>query len=474
MAGRAASRQGTLVALRAIVGEAGWVGDPEAIAAHTLDWRRRWRGPALAVVKPASTAEVAEVVAVCAKAGVPVVPQAGNTSLVGGAVPRAGEPSVVLSVSRLRSIRRIDPIDGTMVVEAGCVLADVQREARAAGWLLPLALAAEGTAEIGGLLSTNAGGVHVLRYGTARQLTLGLEVVLPDGRIWDGLRLLRKDNTGYDLKQLFIGAEGTLGIVTAAALQLSPGLRDRRVLWLGVRDPHAALGVLAQARHELGEALVAFELISRVALELVLAHVPGSSDPLPAPASWYVLLEAATSAAAPWLGNAVERLLETAARAGLLCDAVVASTSEQETALWRLRESIPEAEVREGPSIKHDIAVPVSRVPALVAQGAALLEAAWPGGRVVAFGHLGDGNLHFNLSCPGADPVALRAAEPRLNALIFDLVGRLEGTISAEHGIGQLRREELAARRSPLELELMRRIKQALDPAGIMNPGKVL
>lgn len=471
---RPAAVRTALIEIRGVVGDAGWVDDAEAVAAHTLDWRRRWSGPALAVVKPGSTGEVARVVRICAAAGIPVVPQAGNTSLVGGAVPRAGEPSLVLSVSRLRRIRQVDPVDCTLTAEAGCVLADVRRQAEAVGCCFPLAFGAEGTAEIGGLLSTNAGGVHVLRYGTARQLTLGLEVVLPDGRVWNGLRALRKDNAGYDLKQLFVGAEGTLGVITAAVLQLVPRVRDRRVVWLAVPALPAALDVLGLARSAFGDALIACELVSRRALDLVLAHVPGTADPLARPAPWYVLLEAATSAAEPWLSPAVERFLAAFGEGGQGCEAVVASNTTQAQALWRLRESIPEAEVRAGPSVKHDIAVPVPRIPELVTEGTALLESAWPGGRVVAFGHLGDGNLHFNLSCPDADPAALRQAEPRLNGAVFDLVERLGGSISAEHGVGQLRRAELAARRSLVELDLMRALKRAIDPSGIMNPGKIL
>ena len=474
MAEATAGVRAALADMRALVGEAGWVADPDAVAAHCLDWRRRWSGPALAVVKPASTAEVAGVVAACAAARIPIVPQAGNTSLVGGAVPRAGEPSVVLSVSRLRRIRRVDPLDSSMTVEAGCVLAEVQRAAAAVDRLFPLALGAEGTAEIGGLLSTNAGGVHVLRYGTVRQLALGLEVVLADGRVWDGLRALRKDNTGYDLKQLFVGAEGTLGVVTAAVLQLFPRPRDRRVAWVGVPAPHAALALLGHARDGLGDALVACELVSRFALELVLAHVPGVADPLAAPCPWYVLLEAVSPAADGRLAAELERLLAAAARAGLVQDGTVAASAGQSAALWRLRESVPEAELRQGPSLKHDVAVPVQRVPEMLEQGTPLLEAAWPGARVVAFGHLGDGNLHLNLSCRGADPAAFLAAETRCNAVVYDLVERLGGTISAEHGVGQLKRAELAARRSAVELDLMRAVKRALDPAGIMNPGKVL
>jgi len=439
------------------------------IAPFVTDWRGRYRGAALCVVRPADTAEVSAVVRACAEANVPVVPQGGNTSLCGAATPDASGRAVILCLSRLRHVLAIDAQNNTITVEAGCTLAAVQEAARGAGRLFPLALASEGSCQIGGNLSTNAGGVQVLRYGNTRELTLGLEVVLPDGAIWDGLRGLRKDNTGYDLKQLFIGAEGTLGIITAAVLKLFPQPRNLTTCWLNVASPAAAVDLLNAARSAFDAQLTAFELVSETALGLVLKNMPDSQRPS-ARSPWYVLAEfsdAPTEAVESWL-------------AGMLADehigdAVLARSETQAARLWALRENISDAQKIEGISIKHDIAVPVSRLPDFLERADAMLGRAFPGIRVVAFGHVGDGNLHYNLSKPDAqENTAFIDSQPTVNRLVHDLVDELNGSISAEHGIGQLKREALQHYRSPVELALMRTIKQALDPRGLMNPGKIL
>jgi FAD/FMN-containing dehydrogenase len=442
---------------------------------YLTDWRGRYRGAALAVVRPGSAAEVSAVVQACVAAGVAIVPQGGNTGLCGGATPLTEGHSILLSLSRLNRIRAVDADNNTLVAEAGCTLAVVQQAAERAGRLFPLSLAAEGSCAIGGNLSTNAGGVHVLRYGNMRELTLGLEVVLPDGRVWDGLRGLRKDNTGYDLKHLFIGAEGTLGIITAAVLKLHPLPRSRAVAWLAVRDARAAVDLLGRLRDQVGERLSAFELVGRSALELVLRHIPGARAPLAAVPEWSVLTELSDPRADADLDGLLTAFLATAQETGLVLDATLAGSLAQCQALWALRENISEAQKIEGFSIKHDIALPVSRIPAFLAEASAALEAAWPGVRIVAFGHLGDGNLHYNLSRPeaqGNDAFIARTGE--VNRIVHDLVHAAGGSISAEHGIGQLKRAELQRYKSPVELDLMRSIKAALDPRGLMNPGKVL
>lgn len=442
---------------------------------YLTDWRGRYRGAALAVVRPGSAAEVSAVVQACVAAGVAIVPQGGNTGLCGGATPLTEGHSILLSLSRLNRIRAVNADNNTLVAEAGCTLAVVQQAAERAGRLFPLSLAAEGSCAIGGNLSTNAGGVHVLRYGNMRELTLGLEVVLPDGRVWDGLRGLRKDNTGYDLKHLFIGAEGTLGIITAAVLKLHPLPRSRAVAWLAVRDARAAVDLLGRLRDQVGERLSAFELVGRSALELVLRHIPGARAPLAAVPEWSVLTELSDPRADADLDGLLTAFLATAQETGLVLDATLAGSLAQCQALWALRENISEAQKIEGFSIKHDIALPVSRIPAFLAEASAALEAAWPGVRIVAFGHLGDGNLHYNLSRPeaqGNDAFIARTGE--VNRIVHDLVHAAGGSISAEHGIGQLKRAELQRYKSPVELDLMRSIKAALDPRGLMNPGKVL
>ncbi|MDX9707494.1 MAG: FAD-binding oxidoreductase [Azospira sp.] len=454
--------------LRALVGD-GNVLTGEAMAPQLVDWRGRYRGAAHCVVRPGSTAEVAAVVRACAEAGAPIVPQGGNTGLCGGATPDATGNAVLVCLGRMNRIRDIDPDNDTLTAEAGCTLAAVQ--AAAAGRLFPLALASEGSAQIGGNLSTNAGGVQVLRYGNARELTLGLEVVLPSGEIWNGLRGLRKDNTGYDLKHLFIGAEGTLGIITAATLKLFPLPRVHATGWVALASPAAAIGLLGDLRDEFGPLLTACELISDVALDFVLRHMPGSVRPLGA-SPWHLLVELSSGGDAD-LQSRLEAWLAGRLGAGACSDAVVAPSAAQARRLWALRENISEAQKREGISIKHDISLPISRLPVFLEQAGAALAAAFPGLRTVAFGHVGDGNLHYNLSMPEAgDNTAFIAAQPTVNRIVHDLVHAHGGSISAEHGLGQLKREEILRYKSTVEIELMRALKRALDPLGLMNPGK--
>jgi len=454
--------------LRGIVGAANVLTDPADLAPFLTDWRGRYTGRAQCLVRPANTAEVAAVVQACFAAGVPIVPQGGNTGHCGAATPDGEGRAVLLCLSRLDRIREVDAHNNTITVEAGCILAEVQAAARTADRLFPLSLAAEGSCQIGGNLSTNAGGVQVLRYGNTRELTLGLEVVLPSGEIWDGLRGLRKDNTGYDLKQLFIGAEGTLGIITAAVLKLFPLPKTQATCWLNVASPTAAVELLNQAKCSFDAQLTAFELVSDVALGLVLKNIPGSVRPT-ASSPWYILAEFSDADPA-----AVEAWLAAQLASGTVGDGALAASETQAQKLWALRENISEAQKIEGISIKHDIAVPVSRIPEFLARADAALAAAFPGIRVVAFGHVGDGNLHYNLSKPGAqDNAAFIGSQPAVNRIVHDLVNQLKGSISAEHGIGQLKREELQRYKSPVELALMRSIKQTLDPQGLMNPGKL-
>ncbi|WP_371737485.1 FAD-binding oxidoreductase [Magnetospirillum sp. UT-4] len=458
--------------LAAIVGAAHVLTEAADLAPYLAEERGLYHGSALAVARPGSTAEVAAVVAACAEAGAAVVPQGGNTGLCGGGVPEAG--AVVVSTERLNRIRAIDPVDFTITVEAGCVLAAIQDAAEAAGCLFPLSLGAEGSCRIGGNLSTNAGGVAVLRYGNARELVLGLEVVLPDGRVWNGLKALRKNNTGYDLKHLFVGAEGTLGIITAAVLKLFPRPCEVETALVALPDPASALGLLAAARRASGDAVTACELVPRIGLDLGLAHVAGLRDPFERPHPWYLLLELSSSRPGG-LRTALESVLAEALESGAASDAVLAESGEQRKALWKIRESVPEAQKREGGSIKHDVSVATSRVPEFIARATAAVEAALPGVRVVAFGHLGDGNVHFNLTQPaGADKAGFLAEWERMNRIVHDIVAAMDGSVSAEHGIGRLKVAEMARYKQDVELDLMRRIKAALDPDGRMNPGKVL
>ena len=455
--------------LQGIVGAAYVLTDPAEIQPFVTDWRGRFVGSAQCVVRPANTTEVAAVVRACLETGAPIVPQGGNTSLCGAATPDAAGQAVVVSLSRLNRIAAVDAKNNTISVGAGCTLAAVQAAAREVDRLFPLALASEGTCQIGGNLSTNAGGVQVLRYGNTRELTLGLEVVLPSGEIWDGLRGLRKDNTGYDLKQLFIGAEGTLGIITGAVLKLFPLPKSQTTCWLNLASPVAAVDLLNQAKIAFDGQLTAFELVSETALGLVLKNIPDTLRPASV-SPWYVLAELSDTSS-----YAVEYWLHARLEAGEVLDAVIAQSETQAAKLWSLRENISEAQKIEGISIKHDIAVPVSAIPAFLAQADAALAAAFPGIRVVAFGHVGDGNLHYNLSKPDAqENTHFIDSQPAVNRIVHDTVDALNGSISAEHGIGQLKREELLRYKSPVEMALMRSIKQALDPRGLMNPGKVL
>ena len=445
------------------------------MAPYLSDWRGRYQGAARAVVRPASTQELAAVVRLCVAAGVPIVPQGGNTGLCGGATPAEDGRAIIISLGRMNRIRAVDVDNNTITVEAGCTLAALQEAAVSAERLFPLSLAAEGSCLVGGNLSTNAGGVQVLRYGNMRELTLGLEVVLADGRVWDGLRGLRKDNTGYDLKQLFIGAEGTLGIITAAVLKLFPAIRQRATAWLAVPDPAAAIRLLGLMRSLCSDRITAFEIIGRSALDLVLRHIPGARTPFSGDGDWSVLVELSDSSATVDLAAELEAVLEQAFAQDLVDDAVLASSLAQAQALWSLRENISEAQRIEGISIKHDIAVPVSRIPEFLERARVILQNAWPDVRIVAFGHIGDGNLHYNLSKPGElENEDFIARTPELNRLVHDLVNELGGSISAEHGLGQLKRDELVRYKSGVEMDMMKAIKQALDPDGLMNPGKVL
>ena len=444
------------------------------MSAYLADWRGRYRGAATCVVRPASTAAVAAVVRACAEAAMPIVPQGGNTGLCGAATPAGDGHAVVVSLTRLNRVRQIDTANNTMTVEAGCVLATLQAAAAQAGRLFPLSLAAEGSCQIGGNLSTNAGGVQVLRYGNARDLTLGLEVVLASGEIWDGLRGLRKDNTGYDLKHLFIGAEGTLGIITAAVLKLFPLPRANATAWLAIASPAAAVRLLADLQARFASTLTACELVSDVALGLVRQHIPGPHPALSA-SPWHLLIELSAGGEEGELREALGSLLAEALASGTISDAVLAQSGEQARRLWAMRENIGEAQRIDGLSIKHDVSVPISRIPEFVERADQALTEAFPGLRIVAFGHIGDGNLHYNQSQAAAGlNAAFLAAQPTVNRIVHDLVDELGGSISAEHGIGQLKRDELLRYKSPVEIEMMRAIKRVLDPQGLMNPGKVL
>lgn len=466
----------TLRKIRAIVGDKGFVTEADAMEPHLVEWRGLWRGQARAVVKPASTAEVAEVVRLCSENAIPIVPQGGNTSLVGGSVPYEDFDGIILSLARMNKVRAIDPLNYTMTVEAGCVLAELQRVAEENDRFFPLSLAAEGSCMIGGNLSTNAGGVNVLRYGNTRDLVLGLEVVLPDGTVWEGLRSLRKDNTGYDLKHLFVGGEGTLGIITAAVLKLFPKPTRRETAMVAVTGPEAALELLVRARAASADGVTSFELMPRICFDFVLAHIAGTVDPLPQRYDWHVLLElSSTSAADDGLADRLQALLEQAAEDGLVLDAAIAQNEAQAQAMWKLRETVSEAQKPEGASIKHDVSVPVSRVPEFLRAADAAVTAAYPGIRIVGFGHAGDGNIHYNLSVPkGGDNQAFLAEWERINEIVHDIVHSMGGSISAEHGLGRLKREEIKRYKSQTELDIMRKIKGVLDPKGIMNPGKVL
>ena len=447
----------------------------EDTAPFLTDWRKRYTGTALAVAQPDSTADVAAIVRWCAERGVAVVPQGGNTSLVGGSVPYESGRSLLLSLARMNRVRGVDTVNNTITVEAGCILQNLQQAAREAGRLFPLSLAAEGSCTIGGNLSTNAGGVQVLRYGNTRELCLGLEVVTPSGEVWSGLRGLRKDNTGYDLKDLYIGAEGTLGVITAATMKLYPLPVAQVTAIAAVPDPRAAMRLLELAQARLAASLTAFELISDYCLTIVERHFAQCRRPLATPSPWYVLLESSDAESAAHAAERFEALCGEALETGTITDAAIAASIAQSRAFWALRESVPEAQVLEGKNIKHDISVPISSIDRFIVETNARIEGAYPGVRMVVFGHLGDGNLHYNVSpAPGVSPDAFMSNEPALNRIVHDAVAAHQGSISAEHGVGRLKRDENVRYKSALEIGLMRRIKQALDPQGIMNPGKVV
>ena len=471
------SHEALLAALRAAVGPAHVLTPADTdLEPWERDWRGRHRGRALAVVRPGNTDEVAAVVRACAAHGAPIVPQGGNTGLVLGGVPDGSGTQVVLSTTRLNRIRALDEANLTLTVEAGCVLQAAQQAAEAAGLWLPLSLAAEGSCTIGGNLATNAGGTQVLRFGNARDLCLGLEVVTADGRIWNGLRGLRKDNTGYDLRHLFIGSEGTLGIITAAVLKLVPRPAAQLTAWAAVPDLAAAVALLGVAQRGLGPALTGFEVMNHVALELVQRHFPQLAVPLPGVAPYAVLLETSDAEGEAHARARLEAVLDKALQDGCALDAVVAASLAQARTLWHIRESIPLAQAEEGLNVKHDISLPVSRIPAFCAEAQTELARAVPGVRLVNFGHLGDGNLHFNVQGPaGADAAAfLREHEARIHTLVYDAVQRHGGSISAEHGIGALKAAILPRYQDAVALKLMRAVKQALDPGNLFNPGKVL
>lgn len=464
-----------LGAMKAAVGPAGWTDDPARLAPHLVDWRGRKHGAAALMISPASTGELAAVVRAAAAGRVGLVPQGGNTSLCGASVPEPEGDAVLVSLARMRRIRSVDAQDHSLVAEAGVTLVEVQAAADEADRMFPLSLGAKGSATVGGLVSTNAGGVQVLRYGTMRALTLGIEAVLPDGSVLDQLSALRKDNTGYDIKQLLIGAEGTLGFVTAAALKLVPRPLSVATAFVGLASPAQALALLGRLRAATGDAIDSFELMPRDGLDLVFAHIPDTRDPLAGRHGWYVLIEATSARADDPLGDALETAIGAAIEAGDAADAVIASSETQRAALWKLRETLPEAERVDGASVKHDVSVPVARMPAFIAEATPAIERGWPGARVLAFGHLGDGNVHFNARPPqGVSYEAFRESGPAITRLVNDITVAHGGSISAEHGIGTLKREELARLGDPAKLAAMRAVKAAIDPLGIMNPGKVL
>ncbi len=464
-----------LPALRAIVGPAGLLTEPADTAPYATDWRALYHGRTPAVVRPASTEELAGVVRACAEAGVAMVPQGGNTSMCGGAVPAEDGSQIVISLARMNRVRAIDPIDLTITVEAGVTLKAAQDAAAEAGCLLPLSIASEGTAQIGGILATNAGGNNTVRYGNARDLVLGVEAVLPDGEVLHALRRLRKDNTGYCLRQLLVGSEGTLGIISAAVLKLAPRAAETEVAMAALASPEAALALFTRLHRMDPAALVAFEYMAATGLDFVLRHIPGTSLPFAHPAPHYALIELATPRRNAGLRLALEEALTDVLEKGEIADAVIAESEAQRSALWRLREEHAEGLRREAPAIRNDVSVPVSRVPELIRRATAACLALMPDVRVVAFGHLGDGNIHFNLAAPvGADAEAFLAHNHEMMDAVGEVVRDLDGSFSAEHGVGRLKPYMMPTWRGGAELATMQRIKQALDPRGLMNPGKVL
>ncbi len=453
--------------LKAVLGEGGWSQDPERLAPKLLEWRDRWSGQTPFLALPGSTRDVAAVVGICFEAGAPITPQGGNTGLVGGQIPM-GE--ILLSTERLRAVRDVDALDDVMVVEAGVTLAGAHEAALAHSRRFPLDLASQGSATIGGVISTNAGGTAVLRYGTTRDLVLGLEAVLPNGEVWNGLKRLRKDNTGYDLKQLLIGAEGTLGVVTAASLKLFPILPSRAVAMVGLASPRAALDLLARAKERAGGGVEAFELMGRLGVDFALRNIPGQRDPLSQVHPWYVLIELASGEPGS-AERVLERLLADALESGLIADAVLAQTETQARALWSLRENQSPAQKPEGATWKHDVSVPVSAVAEFLDQAGAAMAAFAPGCRICAFGHVGDGNIHYDVLRPdGGDDGAHAAARDEGSRRVHDIVASLNGSISAEHGLGAMKTQEALRYKAPVEVHALRAIRSALDPKRIMNP----
>ncbi len=457
------------------LGPKGFTANPDDLAPWLVDWRGRYRGAAAAMLSPTTTAEVAEIVRLCAEARVPLVPQGGNSSMVAGATPSADGSALLLSMRRMNRIRAISEASGSAVCEAGVILSTLHEAAGAVGRRFPLSLGAKGSATIGGLVSTNAGGTQVLRFGTMRSLVQGIEAVLPDGSVFDGLVPLKKDNRGYDLRQLLIGAEGTLGIVTAANLRLVPAIGSRTVAWIGLTSPEAALELLRALEARLGEAVESFELVPQAALDLVLTHVAGTRSPLTGRHQWHVLVEATAPPAGPGAEEELGNALRAALEGRLIEDAALAASEAQAEAFWRIRDSISEAERKDGPAAKHDLSVDVAAMPRFMAEAAAAVEYRFPGTSVIAFGHLGDGNVHFNVRAPvSAGSEWLEEEAPVVTAFVHDLVTAAGGSISAEHGIGQMRLSELARLGEPARLIGMRAIKRALDPDNIMNPGKLV
>jgi FAD/FMN-containing dehydrogenase len=464
-----------LTAIRAIVGDRGILTAAADTAAYSEDWRRLYQGRTAAVIRPATAEELAAVVTLCAQSGTPIVPQGGNTSMVGGAVPNEDGSELILSTARLTRIRDLDPADMTLTIEAGVTLKAAQLAAAEQNCLLPLSISSEGTAQIGGVLAVNAGGNNTVRYGNARDLVLGLEVVLPDGTIWNGLRRLRKDNTGYCLRQLFVGSEGTLGIITAAVLKLATQPKEIAVALCGVASPDAALTLFTRFQAHDAASISAFELMSGLGMSFVLKHIPGAVMPVETPAPFYVLVELASPRPGAGLRGMLETILELALGDNTILDAAIAESDAQRTAIWKLREEHSEAQKREGASVKNDVSVPVSKVPAFIREATAACEVLMPGVRVAPFGHMGDGNIHFNLEQPvGSNAAWFLAQDHAIMEVVNDVVREYDGSFSAEHGIGKLKPYMMPAWRGGAELALMQRIKAAIDPAGIMNPGKVL
>jgi FAD/FMN-containing dehydrogenase len=465
----------TLARMKKIVGAKGFLDDANDMAPYLVERRELYRGRAAAVLRPASTAEVSALMKIAHETGTPIVPQGGNTGLVGGQIPFESGGEVILSLSRMNRIVATDVSNNTLTVEAGVTLAAAQEAAEKADRLFPLSLASEGSCQIGGNLSTNAGGTAVLRYGNARDLVLGLEVVLANGDVWDGRKGLRKDNTGYDLKHLFMGSEGTLGIITGAVLKLFPRPRSVETAFVAVPSVEAAVALLRLAEAASGGLVTGFELMPRVGVEFVVKHLPGAADPLGAPSKWYVLLELSSGDAGGALRETLEKLLLSAVAEVVVSDAVVAVSDAQRRQLWMLRESMSDVQRLEGGSIKHDVSVPASSIGDFIERATKAVEKEMPGIRPVPFGHVGDGNIHFNLSQPvGADKAAFLARWGEMNAIVHGIVRELNGSISAEHGVGRMKRDEIAATKSPVEIETMRAVKRALDPKGILNPGKVV